>query len=55
MLAETAAPRLRGADQLRWLDGLEAEHDNLRAALTWLQTAGRSEEALRLAGALYWF
>jgi predicted ATPase/class 3 adenylate cyclase len=34
-LAQRAAPELSGADQRQWLDRLEREHDNIRAALDW--------------------
>jgi predicted ATPase/DNA-binding NarL/FixJ family response regulator len=36
-------------------DQLEAEHPNLRAALAWLDGAGRAADTLRLADALGWF
>jgi predicted ATPase/class 3 adenylate cyclase len=54
-LAERAAPQLLGADQARWLDTLALEHDNLRAALTWAETSGELELALRLAAGLWRF
>jgi predicted ATPase len=40
-----------------WLDEMEAEHDNLRAALDEFEAVGESQLALRLAGALgrFWF
>jgi non-specific serine/threonine protein kinase len=54
-LAEQAEPELRGLRQRIWLDRLEMEHDNLRAAYEWTMTEpGGRREGLRLA-ALYWF
>ena len=53
-LAEEAEPNLRGSPG-DWLDRLEAEHDNFRAALDRLEALGDSERGLRLAGALWRF
>jgi DNA-binding SARP family transcriptional activator len=51
-LAEQAAAQLHHAAQLEWLARLDAEHDNLRAALRWSLTAGELELAMRLCVAL---
>src|SRR5579864_2718762 len=51
-LAERAEPRLVGPEQQGWLDRLEAEHDNLRAALRTLLDEEQPVPALRLAAAL---
>jgi predicted ATPase/DNA-binding CsgD family transcriptional regulator len=55
-VAEQGQSELRGPGQEAWLERLEAENDNLRAALEWSagQTDGLDAE-MRLAGALRWF
>jgi predicted ATPase len=53
-LAERAQPELLGPQQTAWLDRLEQEHDNLRAALSWLALHS-PESAARLAGAVWHF
>jgi predicted ATPase/serine/threonine protein kinase len=54
-LAEAAAPMLVGPDQNRWLDQLQADHDNLRAALAWTVGEGDHVQALRLGTELWRF
>jgi predicted ATPase/transcriptional regulator with XRE-family HTH domain/Tfp pilus assembly protein PilF len=54
-LAEGAGQDPAGTTEKRWLDGLEREHDNLRAALSWALPRPSNSEALialRLCGAL---
>jgi predicted ATPase/DNA-binding CsgD family transcriptional regulator len=61
-LAEQAEQELQGHDQAVWVERLEQEHDNLRAALGWAledvadeQVVGRRGIALRLSAALWRF
>jgi len=54
-LAEEAEPNLTGEQRAEWLDRLEREHDNLRAALRFSIDAGNADTALRLSGALWRF
>lgn len=54
-LGEEAEPRLRGAAQLEWRERLEAEHDNMRAVLSWSLGGRDADLGLRLAGMLSWF
>ena len=51
-LAETAEGHLTGPEQEQWLDRLEMEHDNLRAALRWSLAHSQAETALSLSSAL---
>jgi non-specific serine/threonine protein kinase len=52
---EEAGPRLGDAYQQLWLNWLEGEHDNLRAALGWALESGRIEDGLRIATAVFRF
>jgi len=53
--AERAEPELTGPEQVLWLDRLESEHDNLRAALQWCSVPAAIDTMVRLAGALWRF
>jgi len=52
-LAEAAAPNLFGDEQKTWLDRLERDHDNIRAAFDWCAATGDAERAMKL-GASFW-
>jgi predicted ATPase len=52
-VAEEGAPRFFSPAQGRWLDTLEREHDNLRAALRWCIERKDAETGLRLAAAVW--
>ena len=55
-LVEAAGPHLRGRDQAVWLDRLEVEFDNIRAALAFsIADPDCAEPGLRLAAGLRWF
>jgi predicted ATPase/transcriptional regulator with XRE-family HTH domain len=53
-LAERADKELHGPNQVEWLDRLEAEHDNYRAALDWCVSNNMTEFALLLLNTLSW-
>ncbi|MGV9852598.1 BTAD domain-containing putative transcriptional regulator [Streptomyces sp. NPDC003442] len=54
-LTETAEPRLRRAEQVEWLAALEAEHDNIGAAMRGALAAGEAWAAMRLAAGAGWY
>ncbi len=52
--AELAQPELSGPDQMTWVERIEADLGNIRAALGWLQERGQIGPALCLMAALSW-
>jgi non-specific serine/threonine protein kinase len=54
-LVEQARPHLAGPDQLVWLERLDREHDNLRAALESCLRFGQASLALELAAGAWRF
>jgi predicted ATPase/class 3 adenylate cyclase len=54
-LAQQAQPHLFGPQRKEWLDRLEEDHDNFRAALEWAVATGNAQEAMSLSGAFWRF
>jgi non-specific serine/threonine protein kinase len=54
-LAEEAGRELSGAAQMEWFERLEADRDNLRAALRWSSEGGEVEVGLRIAASPWRF
>ena len=54
-LAERAEPALIGSEQETWINRLDLETDNLRAATEWALASGHPELALRIGGAIWRF
>jgi predicted ATPase/DNA-binding SARP family transcriptional activator/DNA-binding CsgD family transcriptional regulator len=54
-MAEEARPELMGSQPRSWTERLEWEHDNLRAALSWVLERDEGELGLLFAGALWRF
>jgi predicted ATPase/DNA-binding CsgD family transcriptional regulator len=55
VLAEEAEPELKGERQVAWLERFEAEHDNLRAAISCSLEERKFQDAARLGWALWLF
>lgn len=51
-LALSAEPHLTGPQQVAWMDLLELEHDNFRAALNWTLNRDAAEMGMQMAAAL---
>jgi len=54
-LAELAELNLQGKEQVMWLQRLNGDHENFRAALEWASHHGQYEMVARIAGALHHF
>ncbi len=54
-LAEQAAPELTRSERTTWLDRLDLDQDNMRAAINWAVQGGEAEISDRLLGALWRF
>jgi predicted ATPase len=53
--ADRVGPMAMSAEKREWLDRLEEEHDNLRAAIAWALETGDAAKALRIGARLWRF
>ena len=53
-VAEQADKEIHGPNQIEWMDRLEKDHDNFRAALDWGLSSEQMDKLLRLFAALGW-
>ena len=53
--AEACSAHIMGPRKGAWLDRLEEDHDNFRAAIGWTTDAGNAETAMRIGSALWRF
>jgi predicted ATPase/DNA-binding SARP family transcriptional activator len=54
-LCARAAPELRGREQLRWINRLDAERANVAAALRWALEVGDADVGLGIVATLWWY
>ncbi len=54
-LAEMAGPMAMSPEKRQWLDRLEEDHDNLRAAMAWAIETGDAPTAMRIGSHLWRF
>lgn len=53
-IAEKGDAEIRGPSQVEWVNRIQNDHNNMRAALDWAVASGKTESALRLLCALGW-
>jgi non-specific serine/threonine protein kinase len=53
-IAEKGDAEIRGPNQVEWVNRIQSDHNNMRAALDWAVFSGKTELALRLLCALGW-
>ena len=54
-LAEKSEPHIFGYESVIWINRLDKELDNIRAAIEWSTSSGNAPAALRMAGSLVYF